>query len=410
MRVAVFCAYVDEASRKALVMTGTDKRIFATLFFSIFSAITGVGIVVPLIPIYAESLGASGLYIGLVFASFSLSRAFLLPLFGRLSDKTGRKPYIFTGLFGYTLVSVAFVCSDTISGLIGIRFFQGIASAMIIPVAHAYIGDITPVKREGLTMGLFNMSMFISLSIGPLAGGMINDALGMDAAFLCMGGLSFIGFLMSLWYLPPIREESHIGEKNRGPLAMAAILRDRGLYGLFCLRMAYVFCIGVIWCFLPVMSKKYGLSTTAIGFLIMLGVFVSGGLQIPMGMVADRVDKRKMATLGGVLVAADILCYQWAGGFWSLFAASLVFGLGGGITMPPLMAMAVIKGGESRAMGSVMSLLTVAHSLGMLLGALSAGLVMDFFTVQQTFPVASVFMVAGTLFFVFFTAAPKNPA
>ncbi|MCF8035296.1 MAG: MFS transporter [Desulfobacteraceae bacterium] len=385
-------------------MTGTDKKIFATLFFSIFSAVMGVGIVVPLIPLYAESLGASGLYIGLVFASFSLSRAFLLPLFGRLSDKTGRKLYIFTGLFGYTLVSVAFVCSDTISGLIGIRFFQGIASAMIIPVAHAYIGDITPVNREGLTMGLFNMSMFISLSIGPLAGGMINDALGMDAAFLCMGGLSFIGFLMSLWYLPPIRDESHIGEKNRGPLAMAAILRDRGLYGLFCLRMAYVFCIGVIWCFLPVMSKDFGLSSTAIGILIMLGVFVSGGLQIPMGMVADRVDKRKMATLGGVLVAADILCYQWAGGFWSLFAASLVFGLGGGITMPPLMAMAVIKGGESKAMGSVMSLLTVAHSVGMLLGALSAGLVMDFFDVRYTFAVASIVMMAGTLLFLSCTA------
>ena len=71
-----------------------DKKIFGTLFFSIFTAVTGVGIVVPLLPVYAHDLGASGLYIGLIFGVFSLSRTVFLPYFGRLSDKKGRKPFI----------------------------------------------------------------------------------------------------------------------------------------------------------------------------------------------------------------------------------------------------------------------------------------------------------------------------
>jgi len=141
-------------------MSAADKKIFAAIFFSIFGAVMGVGIVVPLLPVYAEDLGASGFYIGLIFASFSLSRTFLLPVFGTLSDRTGRKPYITAGLFGYTLVAVAFIYSHTVSGLIWLRFLQGIASAMIMPVAQAYIGDITPKNREGFTMGLFNLCRF----------------------------------------------------------------------------------------------------------------------------------------------------------------------------------------------------------------------------------------------------------
>jgi len=128
-------------------MEKLDKKIFTTLFFSILAAVMGVGIVVPLLPVYAHDLGASGVYIGLIFGAFSLSRTFLLPYFGRLSDQKGRKPLIVTGLLAYALVSIAFIFSETVETLILLRFLQGIASAMIMPVSLAYVGDITPVGQ-----------------------------------------------------------------------------------------------------------------------------------------------------------------------------------------------------------------------------------------------------------------------
>jgi DHA1 family multidrug resistance protein-like MFS transporter len=149
-------------------MNANDRKIFGTLFFSIFAAVTGVGIVVPLLPVYAHDLGASGLYIGLIFGAFSLSRTFFLPYFGRQSDKRGRKPFIVTGLFSYAVISVAFILSTGVESLIVIRFVQGITSAMIMPVVQAYVGDITPEGKEGWVMGLFNMSLFIGLSAGPV--------------------------------------------------------------------------------------------------------------------------------------------------------------------------------------------------------------------------------------------------
>ena len=114
--------------------TTLDKKIFGTLFFSLLATITGVGIVVPLLPVYARHLGASGLYIGLIFGAFSISRTFLLPVFGRWSDRKGRKPFILAGLLAYALVSVAFILFTQVNHMIIIRFFQGMASAMIRPV------------------------------------------------------------------------------------------------------------------------------------------------------------------------------------------------------------------------------------------------------------------------------------
>jgi len=246
-------------------MNKLDKKIFSAIFFSIFSAVMGVGIVVPLLPVYAEDLGASGLYIGFIFAVFSLSRTILLPLFGSLSDKTGRKPYITAGLLGYALVSVAFILTDTVPGLIWVRFFQGIASAMIMPVAQAYIGDITPKDSEGFTMGLFNLSIFGSLSIGPIAGGLLNDSWGIDAAFVGMGILSFIGFLLSLFCLPPTKEEYNVRHASP-PVSWFTLLKDRSLSGIMIFRFVYVFCIGTLWCFLPVLATGSGLSSTKRAF------------------------------------------------------------------------------------------------------------------------------------------------
>ncbi|MFO8049398.1 MAG: MFS transporter [Desulfosudaceae bacterium] len=383
-------------------MSSSDKTVFIAIFFSIFSAVMGVGIVVPLLPVYAANLGASGFYIAMIFAAFSLSRTFLLPLFGGLSDRSGRKPYITGGMLGYALVSVAFVFSDSVSSLIAVRFIQGIASAMIMPVAQAYIGDITPKDREGTTMGLFNMSMFGGLSIGPLAGGALNDMMGMDAAFIGMGILSLAGFLLSMFFLPPTREE-RVVRHHQAPVKWIIILKNRFLCGLFALRFAYVFCIGMVWCFLPILASRYGLSSFQIGILVMLAVFVSGILQMPMGMIADHHNKRTMAVFGSIIIALAVCCYQWATGFWSLFTINVAFGIGGGIAMPPLMALAVIKGNEVKAMGSVMSLMTVAHSLGMLTGAAVTGVVMDLFSLRQAFPLAGIIMLSGAVVFAIYT-------
>jgi MFS family permease len=107
-----------------------------------------------------------------------------------------------------------------------------------------------------------------------------------------------------------------------------------------------------------------------------------------------------MVAIGGAMTSAAILSFGWANGFWDLFLANVIFGLGGGVAMPALMALAVSKGNRTDAMGSVMALLTMAHSMGMMMGSLLAGVTMDIYQLRQAFPFGSLIMMIGVGIFV----------
>ena len=249
-------------------------------------------------------------------------------------------------------------------------------------------------------MGLFNMSLFFGLSVGPLAGGYINDHVNLKAAFACMGTLALVGALLSLLLLPATRDEAGL-RKGRQPVRWKTIIGDRVIIGLFAFRLAYTSGIGIIWGFLPVLADAdFHLSSSQIGILVMLGVLVSGLIQAPMGYLADRFNRKIMVVAGGILAGIAVFSYQLAGSHAQLFVGSILFGLGGGTAMPAVMAVAVLKGHQSEAMGSVMAVLTVAHSLGMLLGALLAGLMMDWFNLRHAFGLGAGWMMLGLTVFL----------
>lgn len=380
-------------------MNSQEIKTFCILFFAVLTALTGVGIVVPLLPVYARDIGASGFYIGMIFGIFSISRTAFIPYFGRSSDRHGRKPFILGGLLGYAAVAVALYHTTNVTMLISIRFIQGIFSAMMMPVLQAYVGDITPDGREGLTMGIFNLATFVGLGMGPLLGGVINDHWNLQTAFASMGALALAGFLLSLLGLPPTKHEKAF-RNYTAPTAWRYLLGHREILGLFTFRLAYTTCIGVIWGFLPIFAdQSLHLSRSAIGALIMTGVMVSGIMHVPMGYLADRVPKPLMVAVGGVLAGTGVLTFIWHQTMAGMLLSSGLFGLGGGIAMPALMGMAVIKGAQVGAMGALMALLTLGHSLGMMTGALMAGLFMDQLQLKWAFPFAAAVMVLGVVGF-----------
>ncbi len=380
-------------------MDTAQRRIFTTLLFSVFTTVIGVGIVVPLLPVHAHRLGAGGLHIALIFGAYAMSRALFLPVFGHWSDRRGRKRFLTVGLLAYALVSMALAYLDSIVALVVIRLLHGVASAMLIPVFQAYAADLAPAGREGRVMGVYGTVVLAGMSVGPFVGGLVNDHWGFQATFWIMGALALAGFVVCAAMLPPTSGEPALREFKQ-PRAWRDLLRDRTLASLFAFRFAYVVCVGIIWAFAPLYAAlKLSLSSASIGLILTLGIAIGGVLNTPMGILADRVNKRALVVVGGVIAAYGILAFAWAESYRALVLASLCFGAGGGICMPALMALAAQKGDRSDAMASVMALMTVAHSLGMLVGALMGGVLMDLFELRWVFPAGAVVMTLGTLQF-----------
>ncbi|MDY6854625.1 MAG: MFS transporter [Thermodesulfobacteriota bacterium] len=368
------------------------RRVFVTLFISIFSAMLGVGIIIPLLPLYAQTLGATGIWLGIIFSSFSISRSIFMPAIGRLSDRKGRKVFICLGLFGYALVSFGFVYSVEPYQIGIVRFLQGFFAAMILPVAMAYIGEISPENKEGTFMGGFNIALFLGFGGGPLICGLLKDHFGMSMAFYTMGGLSLFGFFLALIFLP----ELHLYKKETTDKTVSyrTMLGNNIVRGITVFRLVNSIGWGMVMTFLPIFAFQHlGLSGSQIGILISASILVNSFFQAPFGRLADRVSRLKLVVIGGIITSFAISLLPYTHNYTQMLMIAITMGFAGAISIPATAALSVEVGREL-GMGSVMGIFSMAMSLGMASGPITGGLLMDFLGIR------SVFIFGGSMGFI----------
>jgi MFS family permease len=370
------------------------KRIFSSLYGAVFTTMIGIGIVIPLLPGYAQDLGASGIYIGLIFSSFALSRALFMPFFGRLSDNRGRRALIITGLCGYVTLSVLYIFADSVSTLILIRFLHGITSAMIFPIALAYIGDISPLGMEGRYMGSFTSSMFLGMGIGPLLGGVVTDIYGIDATFLAMAGMSAIALLTCILLLPDRR-----GTSTR-PAPMLSLILHPGLRGPILYQFINAFANGTFMVFLPVIAAYVGeLSVAETGVIISVSILSTALLQKVLGKLADQYNKFYLIALGTIIVAVALALVPGFHGFYPYLIYAFLMGIGGGIAVPAMFALVTITGRET-GQGSAMGVVNMVMSMGMIVSPLICGWIMDISNVSAVFNISAYIVAISTPLFI----------
>lgn len=124
-------------------------KAFAVLALCVFCAFLGVGFVSPFLPLYAEAMGASGFILGMIFSSFTIARAVVVPFIGPLSDRKGRRLFLLIGFGGYTLATLGYIMATAPSHLMLTRAIQGATAGMLLPTARAFIGDLCPKGEEG---------------------------------------------------------------------------------------------------------------------------------------------------------------------------------------------------------------------------------------------------------------------
>jgi len=375
------------------------KRIFAVLLISIFAAMLGLGIIAPLMPIYAKSLGATGIWLGIIFSGFSLSRAIFMPIVGKLSDKRGRKGFITSGLLLYSLISLLYTLAGKVYHLTAVRLVHGLASAMVVPVAMAYIGEVAEKGKEGSAMGAFNLALLLGTGSGPFLGGLLNDSFGIASVFYAMSGLAAIAFLITLLFLPDIRYSGRA--KADHSVSFRETIKNNVMKGLLLYNAISAVGRGGIMAFLPILASKIDINPSQVGVIISFHIFLIALLQSPSGRLADRYNKLFLVLIGSTVAALALLMAPIARNFWQLFIISAVMGLGGATGMPSIAAITV-EVGKKLGMGVSMGLFNTATSVGMIAAPLISGLVMDAMGIKSVFVIAGVISFFGTLVFWYY--------
>ena len=323
-----------------------------------------------------------------------------MPIIGRLSDRNGRKLFICTGLLIYAIVSLGFIWADNVSQLTLVRLIQGAAAGMIIPIAQAYIGDISPEGEEGKWMGYFQAAFFTGFGFGPLMGGVLTDHFGMTVAFSTMGGLNLVAFLVAALFL----SETSRKKKATSPHPSFKEMSTSGMVkGLFSFRLSFSFGRGAFSCFLPIFAAIYiGLSPTLIGVLLAVNILLMALLQVYSGNIADRFNRRALVILGSLINLAFLALIPLMYSFWQLLGVCVLGGLGGAISMPAASAL-IVDEGRKFGMGSTIAVITLAMSIGMAIGPLLGGVITDFVSINLVFYFAAGMGLIGTSLFIWFT-------
>ena len=368
------------ASRPPLPTTPPKARL-GLLFFAVLVDLVGFGIVLPVLPFYAEGFGADFGQVGLLYAIYSLVQLVMAPLWGRVSDRVGRRPVIILGLLGSAVAYTIFARADSLAVLFLSRIVGGIGGSTI-PVAQAYIADVTPPGRRAGGLGLIGAAFGLGFVIGPALGGILSGvspgspaAPGYTAAALCLANA-----LAALAWLPESRRRGTPPTSSRFNLgaALAEVARSRQirliLAGYLCITMGF----STLQPTLSLLaSGRFAMGPREAGYLFALlgivSVIVQGGL---VRRLVPRFGERRLLRVSGIPFCLGLALVGVATTAPALLAGLVLIGIGYGGSIPSVLAL-LSRATDPERQGAVLGLGQSVGSLARVLSPAMAGALLE---------------------------------
>lgn len=353
-----------------MVISNDSKRMFV-LFASIFLVGMGFSIIMPVLPYYAESLGANAFQLGMLITVYAVCQFVFAPVWGAYSDRVGRKPVLLAGVLGYSITFILFGFATQLWMLYVIRIAGGILACATMPTAMAYVGDSTSLEKRGSAMGMIGAAMGMGMVFGPAMGGLLSR---ISLAFpFVFAGLLALANAAAVWLflnesLPREQRVVHKVERAslleglRTPLAVLflciclASIGESIHHGTFALfaeaKLAFT-------------AHDIGWAFTAAGIVMAL---VQGML---VGRLINRLGEEKTASMGIMIMGSSFVLFLFMSNIFTSIIFMAVFSAGVGLIRPSLSA--AVSKRTSSAQGAAMGIFNGYDSLGRAIGPMLGG-------------------------------------
>jgi DHA1 family tetracycline resistance protein-like MFS transporter len=356
-----------------------DIRAVPTLFLIVVIDLVGFGLVIPLLPFYAVRFGASPQIVTALLAVYSLMALLSAPLWGRLSDRVGRRPVLMSSLSGGVLAYLWMGAADALWMLFAARGLAGICAGNIA-AAQAYIADVTTPESRAKGMGLIGAAFGLGFIIGPALGGFLagNDPASADLAMPAwvaagLSGMALLGVVFMLPESRPIEARQNMPARGRLGALLGALRRpilSRLILIFFLVILAFS---GMESTFALWAMRQFGWGPSQVAYVFayvgLLSAVLQGGL---IGRLSRRFGEERLLLVGLALIGIGLLALP-AARWLSLLALVLgALAVGMGLVQPSLNSLISRRSGREEQ-GEVLGVSQSVGSLARVLGPLAAG-------------------------------------
>ncbi|MCJ7626107.1 MAG: MFS transporter [Anaerolineaceae bacterium] len=397
-------------------MKRNNRYTLTILFLTLFMTMVGFGVIMPILPYYAENLGASATELGLLSATYATLQFFFAPVWGRVSDKVGRKPILLLGLFGFSVSFVIFGLSTRLWMLFAARAVSGIISAATLPTVMAYIADSTDEKERAGGMSTLGAAMGLGMIFGPVIGGFLGEY-NPSTPFFFSAAVALGVAVFGLIFLPET-----LSEEAR-QAAMQSRKAGGGIAGIFiALRgpLAYLMLLALLVSFgmsqmestaALFYERKFGAGEAEMGIIFMvMGVVSAGSQGVFVGRVINRWGEQRAIMAGLLGTALSFLIFPLIFSVTSAIGVIIIMGVVTSFLRPALNSL-ISKRTNFSEQGMILGVVNSYFSLGRMFGPVTGGLIFDYLGLDWPYLVASFihFLAFGLSFIFLAVKAPQKP-
>ena len=399
------------------------------IFITVFIDLIGFGIVIPVLPYYAEGtkFGATPSQVGLLFASYSVMQLVFAPVLGRLSDKYGRRPILLISLLGTCAGFLILGFATTLWMLFVGRIIDGISGGNI-STAQAYIADVTTKENRAKGMGLIGAAFGLGFVFGPAIGGILSRW-GINVPFLFASGLAFANTILLYFALPETVTKDHPARvsaaSGRGWQQLIASLRNPRLGFVMTIYFLGIVAFSMMTAtFSLFMMFRLGYDAFHNGwvfaFVGIISAIVQGGL---IGRLVKRFGEPLLVIVGALLFSGSLIVIPFVTlttGLLAILTIGAATAIGQALSAPSLSSLAS-KSASAAEQGGVLGVMQSVASLARAVGpSLAAILIysavahvgfdgvsqkMSDSSILRTFWAAAAIQFAGLLIAIYFARA-----